>query len=75
MSLNINYTSLKKGRKLYWLKGPKGVQGCGTEKEVQMWERFFLSTSLFRASVEWLTSVIALLFLGMMNKPSNGMDE
>ena len=40
-----------------------------------MWERFFLSTSLFRAGVEWLTSVIASLFLGMMNKPSNGMDE
>ena len=64
MSLNINYTSLKKGQKLYWLKGPKGVQGCGTEKEVQMWERFFLSTSLFRAGVEWLTSVIVSVISG-----------
>ena len=33
------------------------------EKEVQKRERFFLYTSLFRAGVEWLTSVIASLLI------------
>ena len=51
MSLNINYTTLKKAKR------------CGTEKEVQTWEWFFLYTSLFRAGVAWLTSEIASLLM------------